>query len=230
VRIVTEQETRYFAKTVCDKLDVKGATLRKWCEALEQEAGYKFERDNRNHRLYSKEDLALLTQLKDEVSKSRNMTNAINTVMTRLEDQNNAKVLLGEIGGFDANQALKLDNAADLNVLLYKVATVASQKTAQDIMQQVEQAATAQLSSPEKEAKERQERKKESIWSVVEVSNLERKVDAELRKEARQKWEEKSLGEKGFFSRRQRRDDFIKDYIEDSREERIRERLEQKYN
>lgn len=52
-----------FSGQVSKELDVNGNTLRVWCLELEN-AGYKFERNNRQQRIYYEHDIAILKEMK----------------------------------------------------------------------------------------------------------------------------------------------------------------------
>ncbi|MEC1716484.1 MerR family transcriptional regulator [Schinkia azotoformans] len=60
------------AKNVIEILNIGSSTLRKWCIALE-EAGYLFNRDSRNQRLFNENDIAYLKYFRQLVQENRLM-------------------------------------------------------------------------------------------------------------------------------------------------------------
>jgi DNA-binding transcriptional MerR regulator len=60
------EELGYFAKYVFEQLELTGATLRRWSQALEN-CGHQFERNGHNQRIYYDKDLAMIRTLKDLV-------------------------------------------------------------------------------------------------------------------------------------------------------------------
>lgn len=63
-------EKTYWSREICDLLDIKSSTLRKWCLILEK-AGYRFLRDEQGRRAYTEHDAIALRQFKEL---SQNMT------------------------------------------------------------------------------------------------------------------------------------------------------------
>ncbi|EKN66044.1 putative DNA binding protein [Neobacillus bataviensis LMG 21833] len=60
------EELGYFAKYVFEQLDLTGATLRRWSQALEN-CGHKFARNGHNQRIYYDKDVEMLRNLRDLV-------------------------------------------------------------------------------------------------------------------------------------------------------------------
>lgn len=56
----------YFAKYVTEQLEITAPTLRRWSQTLEN-AGYTFERNGMNQRIYYTHDMDILRELKDLV-------------------------------------------------------------------------------------------------------------------------------------------------------------------
>jgi DNA-binding transcriptional MerR regulator len=56
----------YFAKYVFEQLDITSPTLRRWSQTLEN-AGFQFERNGMNQRIYYDKDMAILRELKELV-------------------------------------------------------------------------------------------------------------------------------------------------------------------
>jgi DNA-binding transcriptional MerR regulator len=72
-----------FAKEVAVNLDISTSNLRKWSLLLE-DAGYEFERNEKNQRIYYDRDINVLSQMKFVLEKDRNIDNAIKVVMARV--------------------------------------------------------------------------------------------------------------------------------------------------
>jgi hypothetical protein len=75
----------YFTKDVAGNLDIKTSTLRKYCLLLES-AGYKFERNEKDQRIFYDKDLVTLRRLKEYTTeKGMTLDNAVKEVVTRVE-------------------------------------------------------------------------------------------------------------------------------------------------
>ncbi len=87
-------ELGFFSKDVALKLDINASTLRQWCLAMEKE-GYKFERNDKDQRIFYERDINLLFELKNLIDKTRDRDNAIKTVVSRKNAIDNAEKMLG---------------------------------------------------------------------------------------------------------------------------------------
>jgi DNA-binding transcriptional MerR regulator len=75
----------YFTKDVASNLDIKTSTLRKYCLLLEN-AGYKFERNEKDQRIFYDEDLVTLRRLKEYTTeKGMKLDEAVKEVVARAE-------------------------------------------------------------------------------------------------------------------------------------------------
>lgn len=74
-------EYGYFAKDVAADLEVTTSTLRRWSIELEK-AGYKFERNEKDQRIYYDRDFKAFRELKKLISNSVALIDAINAVVS----------------------------------------------------------------------------------------------------------------------------------------------------
>jgi len=74
-------EYGYFAKDVAADLEVTTSTLRRWSIELEK-AGYKFERNEKDQRIYYDRDFKAFRELKKLISNSVVLIDAINAVVS----------------------------------------------------------------------------------------------------------------------------------------------------
>ena len=72
-------EYGYFAKNVATNLEVTTSTLRRWSIELEK-AGYTFERNNKDQRIYYQHDINAFKRLKELVNEGTTLIDAINVV------------------------------------------------------------------------------------------------------------------------------------------------------
>jgi Protein of unknown function (DUF3967)/MerR HTH family regulatory protein len=75
------EEYGYFAKNVATNLEVTTSTLRRWSIELEK-AGYTFERNNKDQRIYYQHDINAFKRLKELVNEGTTLIDAINTVVS----------------------------------------------------------------------------------------------------------------------------------------------------
>jgi len=74
-------EYGYFAKNVATNLEVTTSTLRRWSIELEK-AGYTFERNNKDQRIYYQHDINAFKRLKELVNEGTTLIDAINIVIS----------------------------------------------------------------------------------------------------------------------------------------------------
>ncbi len=74
-------EYGYFAKDVAAELEVTTSTLRRWSIELEK-AGYKFERNEKDQRIYYDRDFKAFRELKKLISNNVVLVDAINAVVS----------------------------------------------------------------------------------------------------------------------------------------------------
>lgn len=81
----TEQQY-YPSKDICDRFDISGSTLRKWCIALDNN-GYDFARTEQNRRLFTDSDLTALEHMKSLIQDKRmSLDNASIIIASRFKD------------------------------------------------------------------------------------------------------------------------------------------------
>lgn len=77
----TPNQFGYFAKDVSLQLDMNQSTLRRWCIELEK-AGYTFQRNEHNQRIFYERDFNALRKLKELLNKNLSMDNAVHAVIS----------------------------------------------------------------------------------------------------------------------------------------------------
>lgn len=71
-----------FSKDAALKIEVQPGTMRQWCLAIEKE-GYKFERNEKDQRIFYERDINMLFEIKTKLKKTRDRNNTIKTVVER---------------------------------------------------------------------------------------------------------------------------------------------------
>ncbi|GAB1804598.1 MerR family transcriptional regulator [Priestia megaterium] len=88
------EQLGYFAKQVCEKLNLNPNTLRKWAIELE-ENGYKFERNNKGtngQRIYYERDINIIAEFKVLVERTHSVENTAKLVIKRVEEGSNTEI------------------------------------------------------------------------------------------------------------------------------------------
>lgn len=85
----TSTEYGYYAKQVSLELDITTSTLRRWAITLEH-AGYSFERNDKDQRIYFQRDFRVFKELKQLLASGVSMENAVKAVIANLSNYENA--------------------------------------------------------------------------------------------------------------------------------------------
>lgn len=94
----------YYSSDVCANLDLSSSTLRKWAIDLEA-AGYEFDRNHLNQRLYKDADLVVLRRLKETVKDKRmSLADAINVIVSGHKAHEEAQEQAEELAPIEAPQ------------------------------------------------------------------------------------------------------------------------------
>lgn len=102
-----------FSKEVAQILDVSPNTLRRWSIELEN-AGYEFERNEKNQRIYYERDISALSHFKTLIEKTNNLENTAKAVASKVKDKNNAQKMLSVIVKNSDNLTLSKDDLKEL--------------------------------------------------------------------------------------------------------------------
>ncbi|MGA4466547.1 MerR family transcriptional regulator [Bacillus bombysepticus] len=125
-----------FSGQVSKELDVNGNTLRVWCLELEN-AGYKFERNNRQQRIYYEHDITILKKMKGLMADgTRTLQEAISILLesSLSEDDDNALThTVNDSDGSETTLSQRNNNAAGV---AYAILEQTNEKVAELIKQQ----------------------------------------------------------------------------------------------
>ncbi|MEC3226591.1 MerR family transcriptional regulator [Bacillus thuringiensis] len=125
-----------FSGQVSKELDVNGNTLRVWCLELEN-AGYKFERNNRQQRIYYEHDIAILKEMKVLMADgTRTLQEAISILLesSLSEDTDNALThTINDSNGSETTPFQRNNSAAGV---AYAILEQTNEKVAELIKQQ----------------------------------------------------------------------------------------------
>ncbi|WP_456275067.1 DUF3967 domain-containing protein [Bacillus sp. AK031] len=103
----------YFSKDVALKLEINASTLRQWCLAIEKE-DYQFERNDKDQRIFYERDINMLFELKSLIDKTRDRDNAIKSIVSRYNSDNNAINTLSVNGKKRDSEARSHEEILDL--------------------------------------------------------------------------------------------------------------------
>lgn len=222
---MNETVMTYTATEVATLLDISDSTLRKWCLELEKQ-NYTPVRGNNNQRFFTDQDVIVLQRLKHLVQ-DRHITvnDSVKAVLSMvLMESRTAGVRLNqfseeqEVGTF-VNRSLDAETirATVLSEMNRTFEELASSKLDEKL-------AGFQKLFPSKE-QQRQDR--------FDQIMAERKVNKLLEEEALSLWSEKPLSERfhkvGWFRKEEdlgKRDQFVKSYVDEHFEERLREEFD----
>lgn len=123
------QELGLFSKEVSLNLDINANTLRRWSSELEKE-GYEFTKNEKGQRIYYQRDIVALTHFQKLVNKTRDLESAAKAVASRIDEQNNAEMLLSALEEKDDKITL---TRQELDAYIQKAAEEAALKTAEHL-------------------------------------------------------------------------------------------------
>lgn len=205
---MSNTDKRYTTKDLADMLGIEAVTIRKYALALEK-AGYIVDRSDTDRRTYSEKDAMVFQQLK--ALRDRNAFNVETAAMVVASKHLKASESVS-LTPMEVNSPDKMQYDERYTMLVQKLDQVLSFQN--------ELATTAE------------EQKREMRQSRVTDLITERRIQTQLRKEARRLWDEKPESERfkriGMFRKEEdtaKRDRFIEDYVD----EHIVARLQSEY-
>lgn len=178
----------YFSKDVALKLEINASTLRQWCLAIEK-AGYQFERNDKDQRIFYERDINMLFELKSLIEKTRDRDNAIKAIVSRYNADANAINTLSVNGN-------ERDKEATSNKEITELKETVKQQNAllQEFMKKMDQ-----QQKYIEERLEKQEQRQEKRDSLLMESLRESQETKQLLLAAKE--EEEVKIKPGFFSR-----------------------------
>lgn len=203
----------YTTQQVAESLGIGKSTLNKYSRSLEEE-GYSFFKDDSDRRAYLERDLVALRELKVILSKNMDYDSAIKSISIKhSRDVSNLQVAIPA--------TLDFDRYVEQHEQLIKIVLEQNQKIDRltDVIFQNEASASLSLPSPEQQRNDR-----------INDRLTERRIERKLEVEALELWMAKPEAERmrraGILRKEEdvtKRERFIRNYIDEYFEERIRE-------
>lgn len=149
-------EYGYFAKDVAADLEVTTSTLRRWSIELEK-AGYKFERNEKDQRIYYDRDFKAFRELKKLISNSVVLIDAINAVVSM------------DVEGLNASQTPSVyrEETRLTRQFLEEVLDEKINKAIQQAFEEGRQQGQKEIKEMMKKIEKRSEERDENLMSVI---------------------------------------------------------------
>ncbi|MFP7176855.1 DNA-binding protein [Priestia filamentosa] len=168
----------YFAKNVAINLEVTTSTLRRWSIELEK-AGYTFERNDKDQRIYYQHDINAFKRLKKLISEGTILIDAINTVVSMDSETIDAQKTPSV---YQSETRLTVQHIEEI---LDKKINKAIQKAYEDGRKQGQEETLKQIERLEQRSNERDEKlmsifralqeEKEEVKQLIAISKEEKK-------------------------------------------------------
>ncbi|GAB6429055.1 MerR family transcriptional regulator [Bacillus cereus group sp. LD113LC] len=123
-----------FAKEVALHLDINVNTLRRWSIELEKH-GYKFERNDKNNRLYYERDILVLSDMQRMIEKTQSLEIAGKSVVASFNERKNAEKTIAIITNKDENSDKISFTKEELEQYTKRIVEETSQRTAEVVLQ-----------------------------------------------------------------------------------------------
>ncbi|MFJ7557790.1 MerR family transcriptional regulator [Bacillus thuringiensis] len=125
-----------FSGQVSKELDVNGNTLRVWCLELEN-AGYKFERNNRQQRIYYEHDITILKEMKGLMADgTRTLQEAISILLESSLSEADDNALTHSVGDSNGSETTLFQRNNNAAGVAYAILEQTNEKVAELIKQQ----------------------------------------------------------------------------------------------
>ncbi|MEM5627634.1 MerR family transcriptional regulator [Bacillus wiedmannii] len=125
-----------FSGQVSKELDVNGNTLRVWCLELEN-AGYKFERNNRQQRIYYEHDITILKEMKVLMADgTRTLQEAISILLESSLSEAHDNALTHTVNNSAGSETTPLQRNNSAAGVAYAILEQTNEKVAELIKQQ----------------------------------------------------------------------------------------------
>lgn len=177
-------EFGYFSKHVATELDITTSTLRRWSIELEKN-GYKFERNEKDQRIYYERDFKVFRELKMLLSNNVNMEDAIKSVLSRVQANKND---LQTHSVHEQELRLSVCDLEKITMEIYQKAKMEARQEFIEIIQQQQEYIDKRLAKLDERLENRDRKLMESIRSLQEQKQAE--LEASVMKE-----------KEGFFAR-----------------------------
>jgi DNA-binding transcriptional MerR regulator len=181
-------EYGYFAKDVAADLEVTTSTLRRWSIELEK-AGYKFERNEKDQRIYYDRDFKAFRELKKLINNSVVLIDAINAVVSM------------DVEGLNASQTPSVyrEETRLTRQFLEEVLDEKINKAIQQAFEEGRQQGQKEIKEMMKKIEKRSEERDDNLMSVIR-SIQEEKEEVKQLIAASQEQEKKTFWQR-LFSR-----------------------------
>ncbi|EOQ04691.1 hypothetical protein KOY_04866 [Bacillus cereus VDM021] len=170
-----------FSKEVAIHLDINPSTLRRWASELEKQ-GYKFERNDKNNRIFYDKDILALSDLKRLLDKTQSIEIATKTVAKQHADRKSSEKAIAALQESDAQITLTKD---ELEEYTKNIIQQTAKQTAMAIKEQLTEEITGQVIQKMQQVEEQRDRKlMQSIRATLDEKKLEIEMAATIQKES----------------------------------------------
>lgn len=208
-------EKAYWTNEIAEMVGVSDSTIRKWCIELEKN-GYQFMKGVNDSRAFTEQDLFTIRRFQNMLKENKLTKESAAVLIVEQSKQR---------GNAGTPPVQVQNNVSPIQVLAVQLK--AFQERFEEMATTIEQQdkLLKALSKPKDEDQERQQR----ITDMI----TQRRIESHLRTEAERLWNDKPEAERmkkaGWFKKeedRDKRDRFVKDYIDQHFEERLRKEYE----
>lgn len=170
-----------FSKEVAIHLDINPSTLRRWASELEKQ-GYKFERNDKNNRIFYDKDILALSDLKRLLDKTQSIEIATKTVAKQHADRKSSEKAIAALQESDAQITLTKD---ELEEYTKNIIQQTAKQTAMAIKEQLTEEITGQVIQKMQQVEEQRDRKlMQSIRATLDEKKIEIEMAAAVQKES----------------------------------------------
>jgi DNA-binding transcriptional MerR regulator len=209
-------EKGFWSNEVAKLLDISTSTLRKWSIALEAE-GYIFIRDENDRRAYLERDIMPLQKMKEFLGSGMSMEDATKAVSSKYNDLDLPSRTLPVLE--EKEDFMRSERYLELISEIRDIRQ--DNKALMSVIEQMREVSTALQNMPSVT-----EMRQAKVTDMI----TERRIENQLKQEARQLWNAKTDSERlkkvGLFRKEEdtsKRNQFIEEYVEQHFETRIKE-------
>jgi DNA-binding transcriptional MerR regulator len=164
-----------FSKEVAIHLDINPSTLRRWASELEKQ-GYKFERNDKNNRIFYDKDILALSDLKRLLDKTQSIEIATKTVAKQHADRKSSEKAIAALQENDAQITLTKDELEEYTKK--NIIQQTAKQTAMAIKEQLTEEITGQVIQKMQQVEEQRDRK--LMQSIRATLDEKKKIEIEM--------------------------------------------------
>ncbi|WP_220775417.1 DUF3967 domain-containing protein [Bacillus sp. BML-BC060] len=170
-----------FSKEVSLHLDINPNTLRRWASEMEKR-GYKFERNDKNNRIFYDRDILALSDLKRMIDKTQSIEVATNAVVKQHTDRMRAEKVISTLQESSGQITFTKD---ELEEYTKNIIQQTAKETAVAIKEQLTEEITGQVVHKLQQVEEQRDRRlMQSIRTTLDEKRLQIESAATKEKES----------------------------------------------